>query len=109
MKVQMRVQSPMSKVQSRYKTKVGQTWFLPFSFCLLLSAFVALPSAVCLLPTASASDPGSGDWPMWGGTADRNMISNMKGLPTTWDVKTNKNVKWMAALGSQTYGNVVVA
>ena len=29
-----------------------------------------------------ASDPGSGDWPMWGGTPDRNMVSNMKGLPT---------------------------
>ena len=37
-----------------------------------------------------------GDWPMWGGTADRNMVSNMKGLPTSWDVKTKKNVKWVA-------------
>ena len=46
---------------------------------------------------------------MWGGTPDRNMISNMKGLPTTWDVKTKKNVKWVAQLGSQTYGNVVVS
>src|SRR5688572_6809091 len=62
-----------------------------------------------LAPTTSASDPGSGDWPMWGGTPDRNMISNMKGLPTSWDVKTKKNVKWVATLGSQTYGNVVVA
>jgi outer membrane protein assembly factor BamB len=61
------------------------------------------------LPTASASDPGNGDWPMWGGTPDRNMISNMKGLPTSWDVKTRKNVKWVAALGSQSYGNAVVA
>src|SRR5262245_5955973 len=59
--------------------------------------------------TVSASDPGSGDWPMWGGTPDRNMISNMKGLPTTWDLKTKKNVKWVAELGSQTYGNAVVA
>ena len=33
----------------------------------------------------------------------------MKGLPTTWDVKTKKNVKWVAELGSQTYGNPVVA
>jgi outer membrane protein assembly factor BamB len=57
----------------------------------------------------SASDPGSGDWPMWGGTPDRNMVSNMKGLPTAWDVKTKKNVKWIANLGSQSYGNVVVA
>jgi hypothetical protein len=49
----------------------------------------------------SASDPGSGDWPMWGGTPDRNMVSNMKGLPIEWDVKTKKNVKWVANLGSQ--------
>src|SRR6266540_3535481 len=56
-----------------------------------------------------ASDPGGGDWPMWGGTPDRNMVSNMKGLPTEWDVKTKKNVKWVAELGSQSYGNAVVA
>jgi outer membrane protein assembly factor BamB len=61
------------------------------------------------LPTVSASDPGTSDWPMWGGTPDRNMVSNMKGLPTTWDVKTKKNVKWVSALGSQSYGNPVVA
>src|SRR3954470_11250764 len=57
----------------------------------------------------AVSDPGSGDWPMWGGTPDRNMVSTMKGLPTTWDVKTKKNVKWVAELGSQAYGNPVVA
>jgi outer membrane protein assembly factor BamB len=71
---------------------------------LLLSA--ALPS---LLALVFASDPGSTDWPMWGGTPDRNMVSAMKGLPTTWDVSTKKNVKWVAALGSQSYGNPVVA
>jgi outer membrane protein assembly factor BamB len=58
--------------------------------------------------TLPASDPGR-DWPMWGGTPDRNMVSAMKGLPTTWDLKTKKNVKWVAELGSQTYGNTVVA
>ena len=57
----------------------------------------------------SASDPATGDWPMWGGTPDRNMVSAMKGLPTEWDVKTKKNIKWMANLGSQSYGNPVVA
>jgi outer membrane protein assembly factor BamB len=76
----------------------------------LMCALLLLTAAVyCLAPSASASDPGSGDWPMWGGTADRNMVSNMKGLPLSWDVKTKKNVKWVAQLGSQTYGNVVVA
>ena len=57
----------------------------------------------------SASDPGTGDWPMWGGTPDRNMVSNAKGLPSEWDVKTKKNIKWVADLGSQSYGNAVVA
>jgi outer membrane protein assembly factor BamB len=56
-----------------------------------------------------ASDPGSPDWPMWGGTPDRNMVSSMPGLPTSWDIKTKKNVKWMAQLGSTSYGNPVVA
>jgi len=57
----------------------------------------------------SAGDPGGGSWPMWGGTPDRNMVSNMKGLPSEWDVKTKKNVKWVADLGSQSYGNPTVA
>jgi outer membrane protein assembly factor BamB len=68
-----------------------------------------LALTVLLTGTAlRASDPGTGDWPMWGGTPDRNMVSDMKGLPTEWDVKTKKNVKWSAALGSQSYGNPVV-
>src|SRR6185295_20399025 len=58
--------------------------------------------------SVSASDPGA-DWPMWGGRPDRNMVSKMKGLPVTWDVAKKQNVKWVAALGSQSYGNVVVS
>ena len=54
------------------------------------------------------SDPGK-EWPMWGGTPDRNMVSGMKGVPTTWDLKTKKNIKWIAELGSQAYGNPVVS
>src|SRR3989442_8153842 len=80
---------------------------------LAFTAVSLLLAASCLLPPASsvqASDPGgTGDWPMWGGTADRNMVSNMKGLPTNWDVAKKVNVKWVAALGSQSYGNPVVA
>jgi outer membrane protein assembly factor BamB len=37
------------------------------------------------------------------------MVSAAKGLPGKWDVKTKENVKWMAELGSQTYGNPTVA
>jgi outer membrane protein assembly factor BamB len=58
----------------------------------------------------SAGDPASkGEWPMWGGSADRNMVSTATGFPSEWDVKTKKNIKWVADLGSQTYGNPVVA
>jgi outer membrane protein assembly factor BamB len=56
-----------------------------------------------------ASASLSADWPMWGGTPSRNMVSPLKGMPSQWDVKSGKNVKWMAALGSQSYGNPVVA
>jgi outer membrane protein assembly factor BamB len=61
---------------------------------------------VCCLPFAPAL---AADWPMWGGRADRNMVSGEKGMPASWDVKTKRNVKWVASLGSQTYGNAVVS
>ncbi len=46
---------------------------------------------------------------MWGGTPQRNMVSTMKNVPATWDVKANLNIKWKADLGSTSYGNPVVA
>jgi outer membrane protein assembly factor BamB len=52
---------------------------------------------------------GLTEWPMWGGSPDRNMVSDATGLPTDWDVKTGKNIKWVASLGSQSYGNPVVS
>jgi outer membrane protein assembly factor BamB len=62
-------------------------------------------SAIILVLVLAASAAVSADWPMWGGTPSRNMVSPMTGLPTTWDIKTGKNVKWVAELGSQSYGN----
>ena len=58
---------------------------------------------------------------MWGGTNERNMVSNAKGMPTSFecgkstrdgkgvDMATTKNVKWAVPLGSHTYGNPSVA
>ena len=51
----------------------------------------------------------SQDWPMWGGTAQRNMTSAMKSLPGSWDVQSGKNIKWKAEIGTTSYGNPVVA
>lgn len=61
------------------------------------------------------------DWPMWGGTTSRNMVAESTGIPTeinpgeinsvneTIDLSAAKNILWTAKLGSQTYGNPVVA
>jgi len=45
---------------------------------------------------------------MWGGSTDRNMVSGEKDISAEWDIKTGKNVKWTARLGSQAYGNPVI-
>ena len=57
------------------------------------------------LGVAAASDaaeleaPGGtvadGDWPMWGGTLARNMVSDATGLPAEWDTDAGVNVKWV--------------
>ena len=56
-----------------------------------------------------AGDPGTAEWPMWGGTPDRNMVSSQKGIATSWDVEKKSHIKWVATLGSQAYGNPVVS
>lgn len=75
-------------------------------------------TALCgLAITATAQD-----WPAWGGSDNgRNMYSAAKGIPAKFnpgkfrpnseeiDLATTENVKWIAKLGSQTYGNPVVA
>lgn len=59
------------------------------------------------------------DWPVWGGDGSRNMVTTEKGLITNFspgdmsddevvDMKTTKNIRWVAKLGSQAYGNVTV-
>jgi outer membrane protein assembly factor BamB len=50
----------------------------------------------------------SQDWPMWGGTIERNMVSLVKSIPSTWDIHSKKNIKWKADLGSTSYGNPVI-
>jgi len=69
------------------------------------AAFVLAGSIALGMPVGT----DGGDWPMWGGSADRNMVSGMTGLPYEWDAGSGENIRWVAALGSQTYGNPVVA
>jgi outer membrane protein assembly factor BamB len=50
-----------------------------------------------------------GDWPQWGGSHFRNNVPAGKGIATTWNTETGENIKWSAKLGSETYGNPVIA
>jgi len=75
---------------------------------MLLSTVLVL-TLVGALRAEPLSKAKKGDWPMWGGSPDRNMVSGEKGFPAEWDAATKKNIKWVAPLGSQTYGNPVVA
>jgi len=52
---------------------------------------------------------GTYDWPQWGGTYHRNNTPEGKNIPHEWDLETGENVLWAMPLGSQTYGNPVVA
>ena len=60
-------------------------------------------AAACAAVTPAA------DWPMWGGNPSRNMVSAETDIPRTWDVRSSQNIKWVAEIGSQSYGNPVVA
>ena len=42
-------------------------------------------------------------------TRSQHGVQHEEPARSTWDVASKKNIKWVAALGSQTYGNPVVA
>ena len=52
---------------------------------------------------------GSNDWPQWAGSYLRNNVTNEPNVPITWDVNKGENIRWSMPLGSETYGNPVVA
>lgn len=82
----------------------------PRSIALALVAFAVAPTEAL-----------AQDWPMWGGNETRNMVSPVSGLPKTFvagdfigvtdeiDMATTENIKWIAKLGSQSYGNPTIA
>lgn len=49
------------------------------------------------------------DQPQWGQAWTRNMVSNEKGLPESFDIKTGEHVKWSVPLGTQTHSTPIVA
>lgn len=78
---------------------------------------ITASAAVALIGAAALA----ADWPQWGRDGGKNMFApDAKGVPLTWhcgerddngnvDMKTTKNIKWVAKLGSQSYGNPTIA
>src|SRR5262249_52664315 len=64
------------------------------------------PISICLLLVIHAQ---AQDYPQWGGSPARNNVSLDKNIPTKWNVETKENILWSTKLGSQNYGNPVVA
>jgi outer membrane protein assembly factor BamB len=65
----------------------------------LLAACLALGSAAAFAK----------DQPQWGQAWSRNMVSSERGLPETFDPKTGLNIKWTAAIGTESHSTPIVA
>src|SRR5215213_9062931 len=76
----------------------------------------------CAIAASATFSAFAADWPTWGVDGSRNMVSTSeKGLPVSAkpgeykenseeiDPATTQNVKWVAKLGTQTYGNPTAA
>ena len=88
--------------------------------------FLAMPTeispwSILALIFALASVVRAGDWPQWGGSPSRAGDSDAKKLPAEWNVgdfdhqtgrwikKDAQHIRWVAKLGSTTYGSPIVA
>ena len=67
---------------------------------------LVLAALVCCVGVSSAD---GADQPQWGQRDSRNMVSDEKNLPETFDPATGKNVKWRVPLGTRTYSTPIVA
>ena len=86
-----------------------------------MTMFTSKKVALAAVLAASSVCVQAADWPTWGGTPARNMISEEKGLPVELepgkkkagsdeiDLATTKNVAWVAKLGGQSYGTPSIA
>jgi outer membrane protein assembly factor BamB len=94
-----------------------------FGAALFCAALAVSSPAADSVKSGSSSKSGkpNAEWTQWGGSSVRNNTPEGHNIPTewnigeidyrtgTWNPKKAKNVKWVARLGSQTYGNTVVS
>jgi outer membrane protein assembly factor BamB len=73
----------------------------PYLLCLMLVSGLAFG--------ASCFQAGAADQPQWGQAWSRNMVSDERGLPDSFDPQTGSNVLWSSELGTETHATPVVA
>jgi len=110
--VPARIESPQAVSYGRIKSKIMSK---------IKNSATATRLLIVILLLTLISPAQSADWPQWGGQNIRNMYSPQRGLPDAFgkidfkpgsdEISTNaiKNLKWIAKIGSQSYGNVTVA
>jgi hypothetical protein len=117
-------QPPASEIPLKEPAQTSETTETPEEPKETKPAPAGEPTETGLLPGENKSANAQfkpGDWPQWAGTGYKNNTPIAKNIPSDFDVggfdrKTGewkkdeaKNIKWVANLGSQTYGNPVVA
>ncbi len=88
---------------------------------IVLTASIGAGRADCGRGGACSADEPGGEWAQWGGSPSRNNVSPATGLPAQWNVgkfdrrtgqwlgESAENIKWVARLGSESYGSPVIA
>jgi len=69
--------------------------------CVLLAAM--------LIEFGGVLRAAAADQPQWGQAWTRNMVSDEKGLPDSFDPKTGRNIKWAAKLGTEAHSTPIIA
>src|SRR5262245_25486482 len=87
---------------------------VPLVFGLLLywPCVIATNQAIIQANVPANYGKGPRSWPMFGGNWDRNMVNPFeKNMPVEWNLEDgmHQNVKWVASLGSRSYGGPVIA
>jgi outer membrane protein assembly factor BamB len=90
------------------KRMIGITRMLGPALGLGLAALL-VPGRAETRQAPAPAPPATAVRGMYGGTPARNMVADEAHLPSRWDPATGLNVKWVANLGSQSYGGPVVA
>ena len=91
-----------------------------FDTLLKCPVFSMLMVFCCGLQSFAAESEPTREWNQWGGSAQRNNTPVGHNIPITWDVGkfvgkppkrvgVSPNIRWIALLGSQSYGNPVIA